>query len=214
MLKLIHVSDTHGTLPLLMGDASLVVHSGDGLPNQTRGGPGEPEFQRHWVRANAERFRAWLDGRTLLYCRGNHDFICPCETLNQFDIDARPLTNRRQVYDGVQFYGFPYVNPIAGEWFGELDFPDMCHALAPVLGMIDDGEIDVLVAHAPPYGILDLASPGQRHGNRVMADAFAYKLTRVPKLYLCGHIHEAHGTSECLGVTVSNAATTQRVLEV
>ena len=59
-------------------------------------------------------------------------------------------------------------------------------------------EIDILLCHQPPYGILDeVNSPGiskywqgKHAGSKVILD---YVGKKQPKLVLCGHIHEGKG---------------------
>ena len=63
-------------------------------------------------------------------------------------------------------------------------------------------DTDVLVTHAPPYGILD------RDGSILYGSRELLEKVRAirPRLHLFGHIHKSHGTTSD-GVTVfSNAA--------
>jgi Icc-related predicted phosphoesterase len=55
-------------------------------------------------------------------------------------------------------------------------------------------DIDILISHGPPFGILDTAPiSGLHEGCRELLDA----ATRVrPKLHVFGHIHTAYGSSE------------------
>ncbi len=212
-MKLLHISDTHGATPPLLDGPSLVVHSGDFMPNQTRGGPTERAYQRNWIGHHKERLKRWLDGRTFLLCRGNHDFYDPCEDMARHGIDARSITNKIVEAEGLRFYGFPYVNAMAGEWFGELLGQDMYDAIRPVVDAFNENRADVLVAHCPPYGVLD-KSYGTRCGSQAMADAISYRFQRLPLAYLCGHIHEHHGATLLNWMLVSNAATVQRIVEV
>lgn len=60
------------------------------------------------------------------------------------------------------------------------------------------GEVDILLCHQPPYGILDKVNfkeapkqwLGKHAGSKVILD---YIKKKHPKFVLCGHIHEAKG---------------------
>lgn len=215
-MRILHVSDTHGTWPELIDPSTydIIVHSGDGLPNRTRGNLDiEPKYQANWVGHHAKRFKRWIGDKPFLYLRGNHDFIDPCSILRAHGIEARGITNTRQEVNGVGFYGFPFVPYMCGEWFGELQIPEMASAMSTVVERCNAGEIDVLVTHAPIYGLLDRGY-GEHCGNRVLNYALDYQLQRMPRALLHGHIHEDHGLAEYAGMVVSNAATTQRIVEL
>ena len=63
-------------------------------------------------------------------------------------------------------------------------------------------DTDVLVTHAPPYGILD------RDGSILYGSRELLERVRVihPRLHLLGHIHKSYGTTSD-GVTVFSNAT-------
>jgi Icc-related predicted phosphoesterase len=48
----------------------------------------------------------------------------------------------------------------------------------------------VLITHYPPYGILDVIWAGYNIGQMEYREMIEYKM---PKLYVCGHIHESAG---------------------
>lgn len=213
----IHVSDTHGTLPVLPKDGEFVIHSGDYLPNASRGNLSiEYAFQPYWLRQNAERIKAWLDGRTFLFSSGNHDFVDPCPIMAESGIEVINLNDKVTVYKGLTFYGFPYIPYIAGEWAGEKQLPEMHDEMKRMLRRIEDSgsKIDVLVAHSPPFGVLDIYM-NEHLGNTLMTNMMAYQeMNPLPRYYLCGHIHESHGSAEIFGVTVSNAATRVHTIDI
>jgi Icc-related predicted phosphoesterase len=88
-----------------------------------------------------------------------------------------------------------------------------------------EGYSDIIVTHAPPYGILDEVYKGKRIGNQRLTNSLNYNFKRLPRMILCGHIHENTGVEivefgdfdfgrEPTKVIVSNAATTQNYLEI
>jgi Icc-related predicted phosphoesterase len=221
-MKICHVSDTHTRFPELIGDYNLIVHSGDMLPNmRPRAKLQEKLFQRDWIRENGERFKTWIGEKPFLFCSGNHDYIDPCDELKDLGINAINLDNKMIEIDGVKFYGFPYV-PYIGVWNWELIEREMRSAVERLVEIVDFHKIDVLVAHCPPYGILDMNMQRTHIGNVAMINAINYTIRNMPKLYLCGHAHESRGFQDLIVprddgnklIKISNSATEYRILEI
>lgn len=209
-MRILHLSDTHGGLPKLRTDADVVVHSGDFLPNRSRIATIEYAFQPLWVEDNAKRLRDWLGERPLLVCSGNHDFCSPARLLQAVGIQAIDLDDKRVEHDGFIFHGFPYVPEFTSEWMHECDDEELT---ARTEG-IDLKGVDVLVAHSPIFKLLDKNREGGHCGSVPMRN-FLKKSTHVPRWYMHGHIHESHGSTRWVRkIDVSNAATTQRVVEL
>ena len=55
---------------------------------------------------------------------------------------------------------------------------------------------DILVSHAPPYGIADRQADGRHDGSRALLD---FITSKQPSLHLCGHIHNDWGASGRVG---------------
>ena len=222
-MRLCHVSDTHGNLPRLYGRYDVVVHTGDFFPNshhvmqanKTR----EMEFQLQWLRDNEANFKGWLQGHTLLYVLGNHDFLHPelmSQELNGMGIKAINLTDNLVTFDSVTFFGFPYVPYIDGTWNFERHLPEMQVEVDKMVEVLNKTYVDVLCCHSPPYKVLDLTIGNEVIGSTAIADALDYKISKdmLPPVYLCGHVHEAHGMASRNGLLVSNAAITRHIIEV
>lgn len=214
-VKILHISDTHGGMPALPAeDFDAIVHSGDLLPNRSFGiATVERTFQPYWVEDNAKRFKAWLGDRPFLFTPGNHDYIDPTPLLRDAGVDAHLLCNGLLDVDGVSFYGHPWTPEFCG-WNWMCGPTAMRQHLAPAIELMEQGGIDVFVSHGPIHGVLDRNSSGERCGSRVVRDVLQL-VRHPPRLFLCGHIHEAAGVQGwSRGMVVSNAATTQRILAV
>ncbi len=214
MTRLIHTSDTHGWLrPLAdVETCHAVVHSGDFLPNRTFGlNVIEEPFQRYWLEENAKKIEAWLGGKPLYITSGNHDFVNISGILQENGVEAYSLDNgTQQDLNGYLLVGFQYVPEFGGQWNYELDD----YALTERLNAIDLEGVDVLVAHSPIYGVLDRNAHGERCGSMPMRLKLE-ESRHVPSWYLHGHIHESAGDCGWVrGIKVSNAATTQRIIEL
>ena len=92
--------------------------------------------------------------------------------------------------DGVTFYGVPM-------------FMEDCSSgrQKEFYEMIPDG-VDVLITHAPPYGILDQDGSIHYGSNELLSRVTAVR----PRIHLFGHIHKANGLEESGGTVFSNAA--------
>jgi Icc-related predicted phosphoesterase len=94
---------------------------------------------------------------------------------------------------GPSRFGFPY------EWTEE----EAQRALAAVFPPSLERGIDIFLSHAPPAETtLDRTHQGEHVGSRTVRQWLA----RIrPRLFVCGHIHEAWGVEEVDGVPCLNA---------
>lgn len=216
-MLLAHVSDLHGFFPTLPKEFDVLVFSGDFYKHNQRKpnyGPenrrAEIEFQTNWLRMNLSTIKEWLQGRPFVWCSGNHDFLNPCELLNQAGIEAIDLDEKVVEYKGLVWYGFPYVRYLIGEWNWEADPQHWKQESQNIVKRLKEAgkldKLDVLVAHSPPEGIVDMSSWDGRIGNPNINPVINYALQKPLPLYLTGHIHEAYGWDKVGETLYSNAA--------
>jgi Icc-related predicted phosphoesterase len=98
----------------------------------------------------------------------------------------------------LRLWGSP-VTPLYGGAFGLSSAKDRKRLYAQI-----SEDIDVLISHGPPYGILDLAPGSHLHqGCGELLDA----VMRVrPKLHVLGHVHGAYGVFQTEHTTFVNAS--------
>jgi Icc-related predicted phosphoesterase len=135
-------------------------------------------------------FNEWLGElphRRKIVVPGNHEFFLEADPSRR-----RLLSNATILIDegveiaGLKIWGSP-VTPLYGGAFGMSSPADRAKLYAKI-----PADVDILVTHGPPYGMLD-QSPGtlQHAGCPQLLEA----VTRVkPNLHVFGHIHGAHGT--------------------
>lgn len=187
------ISDLHGYYPELEGGDLLIV-AGDLTAR---------DDEKGWI-----EFENWIFNqhyREKIIIAGNHDNFL--QTMDEHRMwkywDKIPcvtyLCDSGTEFEGLKIWGSPWtrtfegMNPhckaftvdtekeLAEKW---LTFP------------ID---IDILITHNPPYGILDkVASRSSRakKGEHVGSKSLAHKIGHTetpPKLWVWGHIHEAYG---------------------
>jgi Icc-related predicted phosphoesterase len=176
----------------------------------------EVEFQRWWLENHSGSLEQWLYGRTFLFCPGNHDFIDPVPLMKEFGINAIDLNQQRVEHAGLSFYGLPFVPYLQGRWNFELETPEMQEAVAKI------PEMDILVAHCPPAGILDWVPPSsfaleQRAGNSSLFNWMKWgngTTFNLHRMLLCGHHHSSYGIFNWNGLIISNAATRVHTFEI
>jgi len=227
--SLFHFSDNHGRVPVVSATTSFdaVVCSGDFLPDRyprkeerTRLNLphvllGTPAFQEQWLRTQLDNIVALARDKPFLSVPGNHDSFNMVPILREAGVDAHDLTDRLVESVGLRFYGFPYIPWAGGSTHFELMPPQMEAKMAKVIQLLNEGAIDVLVAHCPPYKILDKAKSGTECGNPWMLKALATTPPeKLPKAYLCGHVHMAAGDGTFRGMYISNAATKLRMIPI
>lgn len=132
---------------------------------------------------------------------GNHDWM-----FQEDPEKARALTPSIDHYlqdsgveiCGMRFWGAPW-QPEFGDWAFNLP---RGRALAEKWAMIPD-DIDILVTHGPPAGILDFVADGPPLG----CDDLAERVRQVaPHVHAFGHIHDSYGVHVEGGVKYMNVS--------
>lgn len=164
-------SDTHGHHRALQvpEDADIIICAGDAVEDDLKG-------------VEYDDFIAWfasLPAKWKLFVPGNHELSFRRSRyksiVQQFEAAGIiVLQDAVEECDGVVIGSISRDASIADE-----DIPN---------------DIDILVTHWPPYGILDndLGSP----------DILNFVLKAQPKWHLFGHIHETEGQQFQLGSTI------------
>lgn len=229
-MLVLHTSDLHGGLfpklnnkPHLISKFDLWIDTGDFFPNDpiisTAGWLGwertinkkhEIFFQKDWLkRLNIlEHMVNWLNGRPFISVQGNHDFISLADELREFGYDnvfEIDVSNDVDLFDH-KFCGFPNIPYICGEWNHET-FPASFYDIINELKL---SACDILITHAPPYGILDAYGMGHKLHSGVghLNTYLAYQSHNI-KHHFFGHCHEFGGqthTSDEMGIRFINGA--------
>jgi Icc-related predicted phosphoesterase len=213
-MKVAHVSDNHSNAELVYqigkSDAEILIWTGDSLDNVGRVGyghrispPVEREYQLSALMRMGKRLQEALQGRPVVFVRGNHDFIPFESRMRSFGIDFYELSDGCRFVDimGKRFAGFRHIPWMDGEWSGEAHEDELESLVEQTL----QSEPDVLVTHAPPYGILD--GYGDEHwGIQSLPIYLTYHPHKVTHHFF-GHIHECGGMfREEVGVKFINGA--------
>ena len=186
-MTILHISDTHGfheqlsCLPI----TDIIVHTGD--------------FTFGGSESEASDFMKWfgnLPHKHKIFIAGNHDMcMFRKEDIKELPKDVHYLCNSSVEIDGIKFYGMPlFMENVMDGTYNKL------------INSIPD-DVNVLLTHQPPYGILD---EGEYHGQQDYHygdyHLYAKVLDIKPRLHLFGHNHNVYGRTERFGITFSNAA--------
>jgi Icc-related predicted phosphoesterase len=177
-MTILHISDTHSQHRSLkrLPAADVIVHSGD-ICNA--GTASELSDFIEWYCA--------LDYPCKLFVAGNHDLV-----LYDFEAEQlQALLPENMVYlcnlgveiEGVKFWGVSY------------DFGNGSLAIIPP-------DIDVLITHEPPLGILDFSDRIHFGSPKLLQTVLKIK----PKYHLFGHIHPDYDIKKSRHTTFINAA--------
>lgn len=133
-------------------------------------------------------------GCPVVYVPGNHDVSAPPRHATAVNVDGDRVAIAGWTIAGLggagpAQFGFPY------EW----DEATAARRIERLAG----GPLDVWLSHTPP---LDTPLDRMAGDEHVGSDAVRNGLAGLrPKLFVCGHIHEAHGATVVDGVRAINA---------
>ncbi len=174
-------------------DGDILVHAGD---LTMRGSLSEVAIALEWL--------ADLPHQHKIIIAGNHDFAFEDHTEAAQSLVPSNMTylcDQGTVIAGVHFWGSPYQP----EFFDWAFNKPRGEALERIWAQIPE-DVNVLVTHGPPHGILDLVPRGR--GEHVGCEALRDRLAQLHhlRLHVFGHIHEGYGTVESGGCQFVNAS--------
>jgi predicted phosphohydrolase len=190
-MKILCISDTHGRHDALqLPPADMIIHAGD--------------FSAFGQKDDAHRFLDWfsrLPYRHKVFIAGNHDFLAesnPERFARLVPDNCIYLNDSGATVAGIRIWGSP-ITPLFHHWaFNRRRGPE----IRQHWNLIPD-EVDILVTHGPPLGMLDRIVRGDRAG---CADLLERVQQVKPRLHLFGHIHEDYGIRAAEDTTFINAS--------
>ncbi|MFN6945385.1 MAG: metallophosphoesterase family protein, partial [Cytophagaceae bacterium] len=155
-----------------------------------------------------ENFLSWFNALphpNKIFIAGNHDFLFEDHpSVAKKLLDKLPdiiyLENSETVINGIKFYGSP-----ATPWFYDWAFNyHRGDAIKEIWKTIPD-DTNVLITHGPVYGILDTI---YKDKSKVGCKDLLHRIGQLKKLslHVCGHIHEAYGSTKVNGVNFINSS--------
>lgn len=189
-MKLVCLSDLHGHLPENLPQADCVILAGDYMPDQ--------HYQEEWVESC---FAPWLQGLSqrafVIGVAGNHDRLFEEQPQIAKNLTWNYLQNSSCSYGGLKFWGTPWTHQIFPMAFAaSKEELQRAFEQAPT-------QVDVVVSHGPPHGVLDRDPSGQHVGSLAFR---RWVLGAKPQVVVSGHIHGGYGQARLGSTTVINAA--------
>lgn len=183
MMKIWHISDTHTYHGLLKvpEDIDMVIHSGDAT------NPRDPYVSEQEML----NFISWFGSLPIkhkVFVAGNHDLCIERNLVTKIDFMKNGIVYLENDYaevEGIKIWGSPFTPTFGQGWA----FNKKRSALHDIWKEIPD-DVDIVVVHGPPKGILDLAYHQLNCIEFCGDEALRKRMYLLnPKLCLFGHIH-------------------------
>ncbi|MEM1136899.1 MAG: metallophosphatase domain-containing protein [Bacteroidota bacterium] len=190
-MKIVAISDTHGLhRELVLPKGDVIIHAGD--------------FCDIGNEQHIFDFLTWfgeLDFAHKIFIGGNHDFFAaehPEEFASIIPKGITYLNDSGIIINGVRFWGSPVKPDLVGWAFGKLRGTLMNEHWNHI-----PNQIDILITHTPPYGILDKP----RSGISIGCEELSKRLKLLqPRLHIFGHVHASYGQFSKDGTLYMNAS--------
>jgi len=176
-MKIVVISDTHGLhKDIDIPDGDILIHAGD--------------ITRSGKREEIEDFNLWLGTLThthKIMIAGNHDYLFERDPplARSLITNAIYLENESVRIEGLHIWGSPATPRFLKGAFNIKKGTKM----QKIWDLIPD-DVDILITHGPPKGILDRTWAGIHAGS---SDLKLAVQVIEPPLHIFGHIHEGYG---------------------
>lgn len=190
-MRIAFISDSHGLHKNLeLPDGDMIVFAGD---MSGRGTLDEIQPFLNWF--------SELNYEYKIITSGNHDFLFEKEP-----VLAKSIIPENIIYledSGIEISGLKIWGSPITPWFHNWAFNKQRGSeIKKHWDRIPD-DIDILITHGPPYGILDKTVSGKNVG---CIDLLNRVNELKPKIHVFGHIHEDYGVVKQNETTFINAS--------
>jgi Icc-related predicted phosphoesterase len=206
-MKIVAISDIHGSLIQFEESGDLLLLAGDLFPATNH----NLHYQHDWYKYKFARWLAKLPFKDIIIVAGNHDFffekMAHNKIISPLPLNCHYLMDEEIQIDDFKVYGSPW-QPVFFNWAFNLTEARLKEKFDKI-----PNDTDILVTHGPPLRIGDGDVTFQRYDKSHKGSvALAEAVKRVkPKLHVYGHIHtgnhlvttELYDNTECIFVNVS-----------
>jgi len=183
-----HISDSHSNHNLLKvpEGVDMVIFSGD-CSNPSNPYNNEPEVRNFidWFSALPIEYK--------IFIAGNHDTSIEKGLVTKGDFDNECiyyLENTHVTIEGIKIFGSPYTPSFGNGWA----FNKSRAKLPGIWKTLIDDDVDIIITHGPPKGILDLSYDRDHNLETCGCNGLLNRVLKVkPSLMLFGHIHNCRG---------------------
>ena len=203
-MRIVAISDLHGTFPPDIPECDLLIIAGDVCPDRFEGirkASKEPERQLRWFQ---NVFVPWVERqpcKEAVSTWGNHDWCGHLQPNAEYG-KLTVVSDELYCTEEANIWLTPWSNQF-------MDWAFMKHhsELGKIYAQIPEGT-DILVSHQPPYGFGDLY-PNLESGKmeHIASSELLYHIERVrPSIVVCGHLHGGHGKYQHGPTTIYNVS--------
>jgi len=210
MTAVLALSDLHGRLPripkaIAESSIDIFIDCGDTAPHYNKNWdwndyfqrmcnvPAEASDQLTWLK---DTYKPWIEKtikpKHIIRLNGNHDFADASDVFEHYLYQG----SKTITVEGIKIGMMTGMGILQGEWFDEISEDEFAQRIEGI-----DRDIQILVTHMPPHGILDKTSYGDKIGSRSLTKAIFGHLGSEPyfthlQQHFYGHAHEAKGKEE------------------
>jgi Icc-related predicted phosphoesterase len=200
-MRIVVIADTHGLHDhLRFPDGDMLIVAGD--------------FTNTGKSTQVARAAVWLGSlphKHKIAVAGNHDFYFEREPAHA----AALLAERGITYlqdsgvsvEGLLIYGSPW-QPAFMNWAFNVPRGRLGRYWEQI-----PADLDILITHGPPFGVLDQAVPGKTDHVGCEELLAAVEKTK-PRVHVFGHIHGSYGTTKNEHTTFYNASLANERYEI
>ena len=190
MTKYVVMADSHGYAVPDIPAGDVLIHCGD-ITGRDR--LEEYKDFEHWTFPCFHSYK--------ILCPGNHDRVIEHDVklASLLMPSWKILIDEGTIIDGTKIYSTPY-QPFFNSWAFNV-FSDAKRR--SIFSRIPD-DVELLITHVPPFGILDANGRGEHIGDKVLAERIS-QLKNL-KVHVFGHNHGEYGVKEWGCVKYVNAS--------
>lgn len=208
-MKIIAISDLHGTLISDIEECDLLLIAGDICPVWNH----SIKYHLHWLQKEFSNWVNHLNCQKVVMVGGNHDFGLENITYNNLYCNLLLPTNNKVKLLQHEAYKFVSNN---GEKINIFGTP-YCHKFYNWAYMYDDDiltnkfnkikdKYDIILSHDAPYGISDICFDNGKHIGSVPLFNLLNRLTNC-KWNIHGHLHTSnHDIEKLNNINVINVS--------
>lgn len=185
-MKIVCVADTHNQHEkLTIPKCDVFIHAGDMFCSR------EPNVNE------LINFNSWLGNvpaKHKLIVAGNHDAIFAKEKKKAIELltNGVYLEDSAYIIDNIKFYGTPY-HLVDDSWFFGKEREKELKCIYEKIPI----NTNILITHAPPFGILDLKYNARHAGSRVLRNLILTENSHSNLFcHIFGHVHEFNNSVE------------------
>lgn len=201
-MKVTAFSDTHGLhRKVVLPKSDMLLFGGDAMTC------GYKEYELidflEWFHEQDAQHKIMIAGNHDRYIENNRGMFI--DLLKKYP-SITYLENDGDVINGLYVWGTPDSKKFCGWAFNRTE-----EQLEKIFSRIPD-DVDILLSHAPSYGVLDILEDGQMVGEKTLGSQLD-RFTHIRR-HVFGHIHCGYGIKDCQDYIAMNVSVVNEQYEL